>query len=106
MVEATWQGTDTVYSSVAFVLGQNVENLTLSGVAAIGGTGNGLDNTITGNSAANRLNGGAGNDRLNGGAGADRMEGGSGNDVYWVDNARDVVVEATWQGTDTVYSSV
>ena len=41
------------------------------------------------------LNGGAGNDTLNGGAGADTMIGGTGNDAYNVDNAGDVVTEAS-----------
>ena len=54
-------------------LGSNVENLTLTGSAAINGTGNALDNVLTGNSGVNTLTGGAGNDT---------MTGGSGNDVY------------------------
>ena len=52
------------------------------------------------------LDGGAGNDYLNGGAGADVMVGGTGDDVYVVDDAGDVVVEASGGGNDTVYSSV
>jgi serralysin len=55
-------GTDTVMSSVTFGLGANVENLTLTGAAAIDGTGNELANRIAGNSAANVLTGGAGKD--------------------------------------------
>ena len=52
-------------------LGADLENLTLSGAAAIDATGNALDNVLTGNTAANTLDGGAGNDTLNGGFGAD-----------------------------------
>ena len=63
------------------MLPANVENLTLTGTAAINGTGNGLNNTITGNSAANTLNGLAGNDTLNGMAGDDTLDGGLGNDT-------------------------
>src|SRR5262249_38133695 len=46
---------DTVKSSVTYTLSANVENLVLTGTAAINGTGNTDGNTITGNSAANTL---------------------------------------------------
>ncbi|MGX4731396.1 hypothetical protein, partial [Pseudomonas corrugata] len=48
---------DTVRSSVSWSLGANLENLTLTGVAAINGAGNALDNVLIGNAAANVLNG-------------------------------------------------
>ncbi|MFC7497706.1 putative Ig domain-containing protein [Enterovirga sp. GCM10030262] len=73
VVESSGQGADTVRASIDHVLGANVENLSLTGGAAIDGTGNGGRNTIVGNGAANVLNGGAGIDRLVGGAGADRF---------------------------------
>lgn len=72
VVEVAGQGTDLVMSSVSYILGANVENLTLTGAAAAG-TGNALDNVITGNGVNNVLSGGAGNDILTGGAGADRF---------------------------------
>ena len=50
-------------SSVTFTLAANVENLTLTGSAAINGTGNTLANVMLGNSGANTLDGGAGNER-------------------------------------------
>lgn len=72
-------GADLVISSVTFnlrgaqVAGTQdaVENLVLTGNAAIGGFGNDLDNILVGNAGANSLMGLAGNDTLMGGGGAD-----------------------------------
>jgi len=104
-----FSGIDLVQSSITIPsLAANVENLTLTGVAAINGTGNGLDNVITGNGANNVLLGLGGDDRLNGGFGVDDMQGSFGNDTYVVDNALDSTVEtlAIGGGTDRVESSV
>ena len=72
-LEAAGGGTDPVQTSITYTLSasQEIENLTLTGSAAIDGTGNGLGNVITGNSAANILAGGGGDDALNGGGGID-----------------------------------
>lgn len=61
---------------------------------------------IKGDDLANLLMGGAGSDKLDGGSGADRMVGGLGNDIYTVDDAGDVVVEARDEGTDTVRTAL
>jgi len=107
ITENVGEGTDLVRSSVTFSIAafQHVENLTLTGNAAINGTGNTLDNVITGNAASNTLNGGDGNDTLNGGLGADTLIGGLGNDIYIVD-ASDSITENLGEGTDLVRSSV
>jgi len=89
-------GIDTVKSSVSFILGDNLENLVLSGNGSISGTGNDLDNILTGN---------AGNNILDGGVGADTMSGGAGNDSYIVDDENDVIKEAAGGGIDTVLAS-
>ncbi|QOL49084.1 beta strand repeat-containing protein [Massilia litorea] len=115
VVENGGEGTDTVQSSVTYTLGDNVENLTLTGSGSVNGTGNALDNVITGNNGANILSGldgndtligAAGNDTLDGGTGIDTMSGGTGDDVYVVDAAGDSVIEAAGGGSDTVQSSI
>ena len=66
-------GTDLVYSSVSFILGGNVENLTLTGAANLNATGNSIDNILIGNAGNNLLSGGRGHDLLTGGLGADTL---------------------------------
>ncbi|MEH2113707.1 beta strand repeat-containing protein [Nostoc sp.] len=124
IIEGLNAGTDLVKSSVSWVLGDNLENLTLTGTGAINGTGNSLKNILTGNTGANILSGedgndsliggsgndtllgGSGNDTLDGGAGIDSLIGGDGNDTYIVDNANDVITESANAGIDLVKSSV
>ena len=71
VVELANGGTDKVIASVTHTLAANVENLTLTGTAAINGTGNTLANVIVGNGGSNVIAGGLGNDHLTGGAGKD-----------------------------------
>ena len=71
VTEAAGAGTDTVQSSITYTLGANLENLILTGAAAISGTGNDLNNVIKGNGANNTLTGGLGSDTLTGGLGND-----------------------------------
>lgn len=89
------QGTDHVYSFIDYTLEENVENLTLVGLAATEGTGNALNNEIRGNDVGNTLKGMDGNDTLIGGLGADTLTGGNGNDIF--------VFESTLNGkADTI----
>ncbi|GCL44282.1 hypothetical protein NIES80_40090 [Dolichospermum planctonicum] len=71
---ATTTITDTLTSSVTTTLPAGVENLILTGTAAIDGTGNDGNNILTGNSADNTLTASAGNDTLNGGDGVDTVD--------------------------------
>ena len=82
ITEGSGAGTDLVQSSATATLGSNVENLTLTGSAAINGIGNTANNIITGNRTSNTLNGGAGTDTLIGANGNDNLTGGAGNDMF------------------------
>ena len=95
-VENAGEGTDTVRSSVTYTIGANIENLTLTGTAAIDGTGNALNNIIYGN---------GGDNKIDGAAGADTMYGGTGNDTYVVGDSLDQAIESANSGTDTVLAS-
>src|SRR6185436_10893871 len=106
VVEASNEGVDLVKASVSYVLSDNVENLTLTGTAAIDGDGNALANVLTGNGEANALFGGDGDDTLKGGAGADTLVGEGGDDTYVVDDLGDLVYEGANEGIDTVKSAV
>lgn len=125
---ALYSGIDTVKSSIGYILGDNVENLTLTGTRISIGIGNILDNVITGNVASNviegyegndTLSGAAGNDQiygsigddeLHGGAGKDTLTGGTGNDSFVFDTAAGNINADTindfWQPEDQlVFSS-
>ncbi|PQJ94845.1 hypothetical protein CXB77_18185 [Chromatium okenii] len=95
-------GTDLVSSSINYVLGAKIENLTLTGDKDLTGTGNDEKNVINGNAGSNKLNGGKGNDTINGGegddtidggSGVDKLTGGDGSDVYVVSNNEDIITE-------------
>ena len=83
VIEAAGGGRDLVKANASFALAAEIENLTLTGSAAINGTGNGLDNQLTGNSVANQLTGLAGADKIVGGLGDDIIKGGDGDDLLY-----------------------
>ncbi len=91
------EGADTVQSAIAYALGTNIENLTLTGTDNLNGTGNALANTLTGN---------AGNNVLDGGTGTDTLIGGAGNDTYLINTLRDRVVETFNNGIDSIQANI
>jgi Ca2+-binding RTX toxin-like protein len=97
VVEFAGEGDDSVFSLNSYVLGDNLENLTLTGNGNVAATGNALNNRLTGN---------IGNNLLDGGAGADSLAGGLGDDTYVIDSKLDVLTEVAGGGFDTVVSSV
>ena len=113
--EALNGGVDRVLSSETFTLGANLENLQLTGVSDIDGTGNSLGNVILGNDSDNRLDGGQGADSLEGGRGndtlisgedlvVDTLDGGVGDDTYRLSglfsSVEDIIIDAG--GNDTI----
>ncbi|MEA3015116.1 MAG: serralysin [Sphingomonadales bacterium] len=62
------------------------------------------DDVLIGTPDPDTIDAGDGNDTLIGGGGADTLIGGTGNDVYRVEEAGDVVVEAIGGGADAVYA--
>ncbi len=124
-----------MYDGVNLVSYANVENLTLleftpaviasgsSGANLIIGNSNsntllaqGGNDTVDGKTGDDSIDGGSGNDKLTGGEGADTIEGGIGDDTmiggkgtdfYYVNSAKDVVIEAPEAFSfDTLFSSV
>lgn len=102
VIEAAGEGTDTVSSSIGGVLQSGVENLTLTGTAAIDGEGNVLGNVLRGNAGVNRLRGMEGNDTLVGDAGADILEGGMANDRLEGGLGGDLYLFGRGDGFDTL----
>jgi serralysin len=103
VMELANSGNDFIGSSVSYDLMQawHVENLELTDLNAINGSGNWLDNFITGNIAANILSGNRGNDTLDGGGGNDTLSGGDGNDVLVWDAADGSIQGGA--GNDTLF---
>ena len=60
---------------------------------------------LRGTPYADSISGLAGDDVLDGGAGIDTMIGGTGNDLYFVDNASELITELLDEGSDRVVTS-
>jgi Ca2+-binding RTX toxin-like protein len=106
VVENIDEGIDTVWSSINYSLGDNVENLVYGGTGSFMGFGNSLDNALIGGIGNDTLQGGGGNDVLIGRSGSDAMSGGLGDDTYEVTDAGDVVIENAAEGIDAVWAHV
>jgi serralysin len=125
VVEDLDGGYDAVETAIdGYTLGDNVEQLWLTGAADIDGNGNELANTLSGNEGGNSLSGFEGDDTLvgnggddtlvgNGGidimigsAGNDAMTGNGDDDTYFVADAGDTVTEIAGQGYDTVHTTL
>ncbi len=109
VIESAGGGSDTVRSSISFALGSYVENLILTGSAAINGTGNSAANLLVGNSGINILTGAAGNDIIQGLAGNDVLsdssgrtlfDGGAGNDALTGNSGNEMFIGGI--GNDTI----
>ena len=55
IIEKADEGIDTIQIDSSYTLGDNLENLTLTGINDINGTGNELNNVLTGNTGKNIL---------------------------------------------------
>ena len=106
VTELAGEGVDTVWSSIDYALGDNVENLRLAGAGNRSGTGNALDNVIVGAAGANTLEGGDGDDVLDGLAGRDFLTGGAGDDrfIFRAGYGRDTIADfaAGFGGGDVI----
>jgi Ca2+-binding RTX toxin-like protein len=92
VVENPGEGTDAVFSTVAYGLTANVETLVLQGADNITGIGNALANSMFGNT---------GNNTLDGGGAADVITGNAGNDTFVFRQGQgngDTVVDFTGNG--------
>lgn len=93
-------------STASYSLPTNVNYLTFTGTAALKGTANGGNDSLTANSGNDTLVGGAGIDTLVAGtSGTDSLVGGTGTDLFEVNNSLDIVKVAA-SGNDTIQSSV
>ena len=102
-IELADGGVDTVLASVTYTLADAVENLVLTGAAAISGTGNDLANNLWGNDAANTLRGGGGNDVIFSGGGPDLMLGEDGDDILFGSVADDRMTGGAGNDTASYY---
>ncbi|SFK92215.1 calcium-binding protein [Methylorubrum salsuginis] len=102
VIERKGDGHDTIVATLDFALAEGVEVETIRAAKSIGAA----DIKLTGNAFAQTLEGTEGRNVLDGRGGADIMRGKGGDDRYYVDSARDVVIEERGGGFDTILTSV
>gem|GEM_PF-6451012 len=90
-------GNNVVFSSVDYVLPDNVQQLVLTGDAALTATGNAQGGTLVANN---------GDSMLIAGSGITTMIGGVGDNTFVVNNEQDVVVKQANDGNNTILASV
>ena len=95
ITEAVSGGTDSVQSTINFVLGAGLENLYLDGLGGQGLRGEG-------NASANTIIGTPGDDTLIGGGGADYVYGTAGDDLYIGAGDGDTFVPNPFSGVATI----
>jgi len=102
VTDASTADSDTVESSVDYVLSATLENLTLLTGATVG-VGNTTKNLLKGNSSNNVLEGKG----ATGASTEDTLTGGDGNDTYIITDGTEVIIETNASTTqiDTVISS-
>src|SRR5205823_2999747 len=111
-----WYDADGSGSGAAQLIAtlQGAPALAATDIAVINGTtptptpinGTAGNDSLVGTAGNDTINGFDGNDTIDGGAGADSMVGSLGDDIYFVDNAGDVVVEQQNEGNDEVRTTV
>lgn len=109
VIELPDEGHDLIKSSVTFRMwadAPEVEDLVLTGSAAIDGIGNRGDNHIIGNTGANYLDGARGRDLLEGGGGADTLLGQAGADTLLGQAGDDVLYGDQVTGASTTYAGM
>ncbi len=105
VVERSGEGSDVIFSSVSYTLPEHVENLALTGFAAISGIGNAGNNFIYGSRNSNYLQGGAGDDYLTTNSeeftfgAVDTLDGGAGDDTLIGGVVQDIII---WDEADSL----
>jgi Ca2+-binding RTX toxin-like protein len=97
---------NSIQSSVSYVMPLNVQNITLTGSDNLIATGNSLNNLMVGNAGSDTLIAGSGDDTLVAGAGIASLVGGSGHDTFVINNAADVIVADPLALSNSIISSV
>jgi Ca2+-binding RTX toxin-like protein len=100
VVEGFDGGLDTVFTTVGYMLSDDIERLGVNGFTTT------YSISLYGNAHANEMWGNDGSNVIDGRTGADIMTGFGGNDFYMVDDTGDTIVEGFGGGLDMVFTSI